>query len=164
MRTAPPTFDEASLLSRIGDLSSVGSLGIFGAHSILLGMLEALLEPSVGGIRADGIVAEARRMLELNYTDPSLSVDSVVNALFVSRSYFARIFRERLGISASQYLISLRLRRAAELLLHSDHSAKEIAYLVGYSDVIHFLKEFKKRYGVGTRTYRESGRAASFTE
>jgi DNA-binding response OmpR family regulator len=51
------------------------------------------------------------------------------------------------GMSVNDFIKSLRLKKAAELLSHGKHTVYEVAYSVGYNDRKYFSKEFKKKYG-----------------
>lgn len=66
-----------------------------------------------------------------------------------SPSKFYRDFKMIYGISAKSWLIEKRMEKAYELLsLEFDKNISEISYEVGYTDIPHFIKQFKKRYGV----------------
>lgn len=59
-----------------------------------------------------------------------------------------------MGITPTQYLKSVRLRKAKELLETSFLSVKQIISLVGIGDRNHFTNDFKKAYGVSPTEYR----------
>ncbi len=73
-----------------------------------------------------------------------------------SEAYFIREFKKYFKLTPRQMLINLRLQRAAVWLL-SDViiSIKEIALMVGYSDALNFSTEFKKKFGLSPRAYRQ---------
>ena len=50
-------------------------------------------------------------------------------------------------LSVNEFVKSLRLKKAAELLLQKQMTAYEVAYAVGYNDRKYFSGEFKKHYG-----------------
>ena len=58
-------------------------------------------------------------------------------------------------MSVHHYLISCRINAAIELLQASDLKAAEIAEAVGFNDISHFLKYFKKATGKTTRDFRK---------
>lgn len=66
-------------------------------------------------------------------------------------------FRRSYGDSPINYLIGLRLKQARYLLLDRGLSIGEIASHVGYDDIYHFSKLFKKHFGVSPRTMRNRG-------
>jgi AraC-like DNA-binding protein len=64
------------------------------------------------------------------------------------------LFKSESGISASRYLKSLRMKEAAVLLSTTFLSVKEIMVRVGLADGSHFVKDFKKIYGMTPTEYR----------
>lgn len=50
-------------------------------------------------------------------------------------------------MSVNDFVKSLRLKKAAQLLLETDLTVYEVAYSVGYNDRKYFSKEFKKQFG-----------------
>lgn len=72
----------------------------------------------------------------------------------LSASRFRHLFKQETGTSAGQYLRELRFRKAEMMLCTTFLSVKEIADEVGLVSLSHFMKEFKRRYGMTTREYR----------
>jgi transcriptional regulator GlxA family with amidase domain len=66
------------------------------------------------------------------------------------------LFKSESGISASRYLKSLRMEEATVLLSTTFLSVKEIMARVGFGDESHFVKDFKKIYGMTPTEYRKS--------
>ena len=63
--------------------------------------------------------------------------------------YISRIFKSETGDTPIRHLINIRLEKAKELLENGfDGSIQEVAAEVGYDDVYHFSKLFKKRFGM----------------
>jgi YesN/AraC family two-component response regulator len=58
-------------------------------------------------------------------------------------------------MTAAQYLKSLRMERAKQLIDSTFLSTKEIMQRVGMKDESHFVREFKKIYGLPPRTYKQ---------
>jgi len=75
----------------------------------------------------------------------------------LSRSHFARLFKEHEGMSPREYVEDLRLKRALQLLYSETMSVKEIAYACGIPDVNYFCRLFKKHMGMSPGEYRKSG-------
>lgn len=82
-----------------------------------------------------------------NHYDQEITLEKLAHDQFVSPTYLSRIFKEATGISPINYLISIRLKRAKELLQNDKLTIKEIATRVGYQDAYHFSKSFKKYFG-----------------
>lgn len=82
-----------------------------------------------------------------------ISIQEIADRLGLDRSYFYSLFTERIGMSPSDYLIHLRLTKAAELMLVHNERPSIAAASVGYEDLFHFSKIFKKHYGMSPRNY-----------
>ena len=85
-----------------------------------------------------------------------ITVQEISDLLGLNRRYFSTLFSQRVGVSPSEYLIDLRLRKAAELMTKYGESPTTAALSVGYDDLYHFSKIFKKHYGVGPREYSKN--------
>ncbi len=83
-----------------------------------------------------------------------MSVSRLARSVKLSRTHFSRRFKAETGLSPSQYIRSIRIKRARELLETSSLSVKEIAALVGAGDESHFLRAFKKVHGLSPTEYR----------
>ena len=95
------------------------------------------------------------RYIATNYTDPELSVESVVIGTGSNRSKVNDVLKSELGMSFTGYLNKLRLTEAARLLAEkSAATVAEIAYSVGYANVSYFNKLFKEEYGCTPKAFR----------
>jgi len=73
----------------------------------------------------------------------------------MSRNYLGQIFKDRTGISISNYLNNLRIKEATRLLIDSTMKIYEISDAIGYSDQNYFSAIFKRYTGVSPREYRD---------
>ena len=94
------------------------------------------------------------KYVELNYHKPTTVAD-MADLLGFSESHFMRYFKEALGISFIAYLNDYRLTMAARLLLQSEDSVLAVAEQVGFDNLSHFNRQFKKKYGKTPREYRK---------
>lgn len=85
--------------------------------------------------------------IQMNYTEPDLTVESVADTFGVSSSYLRRIFSENIGIPPIKYINKLRFNRAKELLNSGYYSIADIAILSGFQNVKYFSTSIKKMYG-----------------
>jgi AraC-like DNA-binding protein len=93
--------------------------------------------------------------LNENYEN-KISLDQIAHNMYLSPVYISKIFKEETGESPINYLIKIRLEKAKDILLNSDGgSIKSIANSVGYEDVYHFSKLFKKYYGISPLYYKK---------
>ena len=72
----------------------------------------------------------------------------------LSPSRLQHLFKAETGVSLTQYLKSLRLERARELLETTFLSVKQIMTTAGLKNKSHFVKDFKKAYGMSPTQYR----------
>ena len=74
----------------------------------------------------------------------------------ISRPYLSQRFKEEVGVSFSEYLLSFRLNKAKENLERERNiSCKEVALRVGYCDYVQFTKMFKKFIGESPSNYQK---------
>ncbi len=93
--------------------------------------------------------------LNENYEN-KISLDQIAHNMYLSPVYISKIFKEETGESPINYLIKIRLEKARDILLTSGGgSIKSIANSVGYEDVYHFSKLFKKYYGISPLYYKK---------
>ena len=72
----------------------------------------------------------------------------------VTLTHFRRIFKEITDMSPQQFLLQMRLNRAAELLKASTAPIKEIAAMAGWDNVFYFSRMFRKKYYISPLQYR----------
>jgi AraC-like DNA-binding protein len=87
-----------------------------------------------------------------------LSVADLAERACLSPSAFAHLFRDVSGMSPYQFIKSVRLERARDLLVGEDLNVSEVARSVGYSSLSHFINEFKRHFGVTPRAYADAQR------
>ena len=91
-----------------------------------------------------------------NNYERDISLKDISKYVFLSRSYFAKAFKEITGISPINYLIKARIDRAKELLTGTNQRAGDIAISVGFSNQQRFNEIFKKYTGMTPLQYRKS--------
>ncbi|MGN0144245.1 MAG: AraC family transcriptional regulator [Clostridium sp.] len=101
------------------------------------------------------IIESAIYIINNNYCDSQLTINSIADSLHINRSYLYRIFKAKLGQSPQQYLINYRINRAKDLIENKNLQFNIIAGSVGYKDTLTFSREFKRRTGVSPSEYRE---------
>ena len=101
------------------------------------------------------LVENIKIMVENSFGE-KLNISEIARNLGYSRSYMTEVFHRETGLSISQYITEFRLQRAELMMRDPSRSVQQIAYLCGYSDPLFFSRMFKKRFGVGPRSFRES--------
>ena len=93
-------------------------------------------------------------MIETHYNKDHLSIQEIADDLNVHRSYLTTVFKEFHQISPKEFLHSVRMQRAQQLLTNTDESIKIVAYSVGFSDPLYFSKAFKAYSQLTPSQYR----------
>ena len=87
-----------------------------------------------------------------------LPVRKMAQAVNLSPTRFCHIFKNEMGVSPVRYLRTLRMRSAATLLRSTFLGIKEIMVKVGFKDDSHFVRDFKRLFGVTPTAYRKANR------
>ena len=101
------------------------------------------------------LIQQVKEYLQENYTQ-RITLNSAAALVYLTPTYLSKLFAEVEGMGFSEYLSALRIQHAKEALLDYHRRIYEIAAQVGYQDVKHFMKVFKKQVGMTPREYRES--------
>lgn len=96
----------------------------------------------------------ARHFMDLHYHDP-IQMTDVAEFVGVHPNYLATIFKKETNTTPKNYLTSLRIRKAKELLLETRDSVSYVSQSIGFSDSLSFSKFFKKETGLSPLHYRK---------
>ena len=94
------------------------------------------------------VLTPAIEYIHKNMQDPELTNDILAKVCNVSEVYFRRIFKKTLGCSPKQYILSLRIEKAKELLSEGLCSVGDTAEICGFSSPYHFSRSFKAYYNM----------------
>ncbi len=101
-------------------------------------------------------VERIREYIHTNYSDSSLSLYMAAEQVGLSPSYLSRLFKQEMGASFVDYISSVRVEKAKELLESSDLMVKDIAYQTGFNSMQNFFRIFKKQTGIAPGEYRSA--------
>jgi two-component system response regulator YesN len=87
--------------------------------------------------------------------DDGLCLGTIASTVHMSQGYLSQIFKQETDMSINNYLISVRLEKARELLRTTDKRIYEIARDVGYKDEFYLSNAFKKNVGMRPSEYRD---------
>lgn len=107
------------------------------------------------GVR-DGMVLSAIARMEQALAEP-LEVRDLAGRIGVSSDRLERAFRRETGLPPAAYLRRLRLKHAADLLLHSKARIDAIALSCGFASASSFSRAFRSEFGCAPREMRASG-------
>jgi signal transduction histidine kinase/ligand-binding sensor domain-containing protein/DNA-binding response OmpR family regulator len=102
---------------------------------------------------------KAHLMVEKNMSKVDYTVEELSSDLGISRSLFYKKILSLTGKPPLEYIRTLRMKRAAQLLQKSQLNISEIAFIVGYNDPKYFRKHFKNEFGILPSRYSEESRS-----
>ena len=100
------------------------------------------------------VLKKALDYIEENYSQETLSLNSVAGEVNVSANYFSAIFSQAMQVTFIEYVTQKRMEKAKKLLKQTDRHSGDIALDVGYKDPHYFSFVFKKTQGCTPREYR----------
>lgn len=86
--------------------------------------------------------------------DPEFNVERLSDEVGVSRTHLHRRMKEMIGMTPSDYIRNIRLKRACELLKRNDIEVTQVAYKIGFASQSHFSSHFKRYTGYSPSEYR----------
>jgi len=98
-------------------------------------------------------IRPAVNYIDANYDKP-ITLAEIAKASHLSVSRLAHVFKEQMGITLIDYLTSVRIERAKQLLLATDQNCTEICFQVGYNNQSYFTRTFKELVGTTPRQFR----------
>ncbi|MGN0435101.1 MAG: AraC family transcriptional regulator [Wujia sp.] len=85
-----------------------------------------------------------------------ITVKELANNLSISENYLSRLFKKEMGISVSEYILSLKIEKACNLLQFSEYSIADIASYLSFASQSHFIQVFQKIMGQTPKKYRQT--------
>ncbi len=109
-----------------------------------------------------GTVTRATRILRSRFRDP-LQLGEVSAEVGLRRETLSRLFHQKLGITFSRYLTSVRVAEVKRMLETSDEDISSVALRCGFQSISQFNRQFKKMEGMSPSQYRQQVRLASLS-
>lgn len=102
-------------------------------------------------------IANITKFIDNNY-QKNISLQILAETFHFNYNYLSKFFSQHFNTSFTEYLNSIRLKKAQELLLTSTLTLSDIALTCGYADLSYFSKLFKKYYGTSPSRYRRENK------
>jgi AraC-like DNA-binding protein len=118
-------------------------------NGLFLLILHRLFELNIHNIDSTSVdfrINKIKRYIEQHFEE-DLPVKKLAAMIKLNDVYFDSLFKQETGVSLHQYLIKVRIRNAENMLRSGEYKVSEAAELCGYSDVLHFSKQFKAVLG-----------------
>ena len=114
-----------------------------------------------GSIKPAALIAalqekRLRKILEVIESEPPRHIHALAVECNLSQSHLQHLFKQHTGLGLGHLLNERKLARAAELLVCSNMSIKEVACAVGYEHTSSFTRAFARRFEMSPRRYREA--------
>lgn len=145
--------EEADYREKLGALQSGRELELW-MNNYLRWVMD-YIENRHDAVQAD-IILRGKRFLADNYANPELTLKSVADYVGLNEKYFSSRFTKEAGTTFSAYLTDLRMQKAKKLMLSTDLRMYEISERVGYHNVEHFNRMFKKSFGISPGDFRKN--------
>jgi signal transduction histidine kinase/DNA-binding response OmpR family regulator/ligand-binding sensor domain-containing protein len=94
-------------------------------------------------------------VVELHISNPDFGSDLICQELGIGRSYLYSKVRAITDLSVNEFIKTMRLKRAAVLLLSGEQNVNEVSLNVGFMDRSHFSKSFTKQFGMSPAQYQK---------
>ncbi|WP_370000363.1 helix-turn-helix transcriptional regulator [Paenibacillus sp. RC84] len=137
-------------------------LALAGADKISLSSLISLIDMVAQNEEVshdNRLFAESLAYIDENICENDLNLEKVASQIYVSRCHYSRMFQKYVGTGFKEYVMNKRIQKA-KLLLKRGEPVTDVCFSVGYNDLTHFGRIFKRKVGVNPSVYRLS-KAAS---
>ena len=98
-------------------------------------------------------ILKVRSIIEKHISNSSFTIEELSNAVAITVRQLQRRIKQHTGLTPAQYIRTLRINRAAQLLAKNAGNIKYVAYRVGFRDVKYFSRVFKKQVGISPKAY-----------
>lgn len=105
---------------------------------------------------ADTVVVRVKKYIAANIKNEELNREAIANAVYLNPDYLSRLFKQKTGVSLSEYIQQQRLTLAKNLLTQTRLSVGDIAFNLGYSSFSYFTRVFKAATGYAPMEYRKT--------
>lgn len=95
------------------------------------------------------------KIVEKNIDNPDFNISFFTREAGISRTLLHMKLKKLVNLSASEFVKTIRLKHAAELLKKTELTIAEVAYSVGYADSNYFSRTFKEKYNVNPSEYKQ---------
>ena len=100
----------------------------------------------------DARMIEIMNYVQANYID--ITLDDLAEKFFLSKPYLSKYIKEKSGMTFGDLVKKIRMKKAKALLKSSNMTVENIAMSVGYQNVEHFIRLFKKAYDMTPMQFR----------
>lgn len=154
-------YKAVDLMERCGDIQEKTTVfsSVESNKECLKEVLESAIDlrEAVSRKKYHSLLEQAKGYIEQHFSEEDISLNSVAASVNLSPNHFSSIFSQEAGQTFIEYLTSVRMEKAKELLRTSAMKSSEIAFAVGYKDAHYFSSIFKKTQECTPGEYRQLG-------
>ena len=115
-----------------------------------------LPQVAAGNRQGDDRLTAILNYIQANYQ--KVTLEDVAEEFHLSAPYVSKYIKSKSGKTFGEQVTNIRMKRARTLLRNGNMTVENIAYAVGYQNVEHFTRQFRKKYEMTPIEYRESRR------
>tara|TARA_R110002050_G_scaffold273113_2_gene417118 strand:- start:8252 stop:12472 length:4221 start_codon:yes stop_codon:yes gene_type:complete len=101
----------------------------------------------------EAFLDKATKAIIDNISNPDYKLENLLNEIGIGRSQFYRKINSITGQNPSNFIRTIRLKYASELLLKNEFSIKEITHMSGFNSTAYFSKTFRELFGLTPTEY-----------
>ncbi|MBN2613398.1 MAG: response regulator [Bacteroidales bacterium] len=145
-------FSTAVLIARIKNLieSRKRLSGFFGKMPFID------IKKIAGNTSDEHFLKKTLKIIEDNISEPDFNINLIADHLKINRRQLTRKIKMLTGQTVHEFVQTIRLNKAAELLLTTEYSVSEIAFRLGYNVPANFTRSFSKQFGKSPTDYISS--------
>ena len=128
------------------------NLYLLGLFYQVIHFVDEYISKNSDALNQNDHVKTAIKYMEIHYFQNICIVD-IASACQLNPNYLTNLFQKEMGISPIQYLISIRMSYAKNLLLTRRYTLQEIGLRVGYKTASYLSQAFKKYYGISPKEF-----------
>lgn len=106
----------------------------------------------------DDYIEKIVSLINENYENPAFNIKKISQMMHLSHPWLCSIFKKRMNMTMQQMLINLRLSKAKDMLINTDYSVNNIAFVCGFNNALYFSNTFKKAYGLSPINFRKTNK------
>ncbi|MNI46935.1 HTH-type transcriptional activator Btr [compost metagenome] len=145
-----PGFNKAEALEKVLQASTLLELKQWFAEQLERASLQI---KRLSRVAPNRYVMEAKQFVDTHYAE-KIRLEDMAETMHLNAKYFSSLFKKESGMNFIDYVNEVRIRKASDLIFRSDHMINEIAYMVGFQNLSHFNKLFRKATSMTPLAYR----------
>ena len=122
---------------------------------MILVMLSRNLSSTTEEDKENGFVSEIKNYINENFSS-NVELSTICKKLGYNSHYVGNTFKKQTGLTFTEYLHKVRIKRACFLLTSTTMSIAQVANEIGYQNITYFYRVFKEKMGVDPKTFRNT--------